>query len=150
MYDLFVKVLSFFSAFLMLFLSPGGHIGTSVHDKSCPEFFGEPAEVNELAPIEVPQHPYLAAEGTNGMHGNSYNTGSYNYMGPLGINPVVTSRSMNVFGGLVATLTFDSKGRINTPSVVGGNWNWRIDSYCINDWLSKIIADLTTLYGRDN
>ncbi|MBQ6897583.1 MAG: hypothetical protein IJN70_01275 [Clostridia bacterium] len=112
MYDLFIKVLSFFSAFLMLFLSPGGHIGTSVHDSKCPEFFGEPAEVNELAPIEVPQHPYLATEGTNGMHGNSYNTGSYNYMGPLGINPVVTSRSMNVFGGLVATLMFDSQGRI--------------------------------------
>ncbi len=47
-------------------------------------------------------------------------------------------------------LGLDSKGRINTPSVVGGNWDWRIDSYCINDWLSKIIADLTTLYGRDN
>ena len=47
-------------------------------------------------------------------------------------------------------LAIDSNGRINTPSVVGGNWNWRIDSYCINDWLSKIIADLTTLYGRDN
>ena len=47
-------------------------------------------------------------------------------------------------------LALDSQGRINTPSVVGGNWNWRIDSYCINDWLSKIIADLTTLYGRDN
>ena len=47
-------------------------------------------------------------------------------------------------------LALDSKGRINTPSVVGGNWNWRIDSYCINDWLSKIVADLTTLYGRDN
>ncbi len=46
-------------------------------------------------------------------------------------------------------LALDSKGRINTPSVVGGNWNWRIDSYCINDWLSKIIADLTTLYGRN-
>ncbi|MBE6779969.1 MAG: 4-alpha-glucanotransferase [Ruminococcaceae bacterium] len=46
-------------------------------------------------------------------------------------------------------LALDSNGRINTPSVVGGNWNWRIDSYCINDWLSKIIADLTTLYGRN-
>ena len=112
MYDLFIKVLSFFSAFLMLFLSPGGHIGTSVYDSSCPDFFGEAATVNELDPIEVPQHPYLAPEGTNGMHGNSYNTGSYNYMGPLGINPVVASRSMNVFGGLVATLMFDSQGRI--------------------------------------
>ena len=32
----------------------------------------------------------------------------------------------------------------------GNKRNWRIDSYCINDWLSKIVADLTTLYGRDN
>lgn len=47
-------------------------------------------------------------------------------------------------------LALDSNGRINTPSVVGGNWNWRMDSFCINNWLSKIVADLTTLYGRDN
>lgn len=47
-------------------------------------------------------------------------------------------------------ISLDESGRINTPSVVGGNWNWRMDSYCINDWLSKIIADLTVLYGRDN
>lgn len=108
----FIKILSFFSAFLMLFLSPGGHIGSSVYDNFCPDFFGESATVNELEPIEVPQHPYLAPEGTNGMHGNSYNTGSYNFMGPLGIDPIVNSRSMNVFGGLVATLMFDSQGRI--------------------------------------
>ncbi len=112
MYDVFIKILSFFSAFLMLFLSPGGHIGTSIYDSFCPDYFGEPATANELEPIEVPQHPYLAPEGTNGMHGNSYNTGSYNYMGPLGNDPVVNSRSMNVFGGLVATLMFDSQGRI--------------------------------------
>ena len=112
MYDIFIKILSFFSSFLMLFLSPGGHIGASVYDNFCPDFFGEAATVNELEEIVVPQHPYLAAEGTNGMHGNSYNTGSYNYMGPLGIDPVVKSRSMNVFGGLVATLMFDSQGRI--------------------------------------
>ena len=46
------------------------------------------------------------------MHGNSYNTGTYDYCGPLGVNPVVKSRAMNVFGGLVATLMFDSQGRI--------------------------------------
>ena len=108
----FMKVLSFVSAFLMLFLSPGGAIRQPLVSKSCPEFIGTAATANPLDEIVVPQHPYLAVEGTNGMHGNSYNTGSYNYMGPLGVNPVVKSRSMNVFGGLVATLMFDSKGRI--------------------------------------
>ena len=40
-------------------------------------------------------------------------------------------------------------GRINTPSTLGGNnWKWRIDGTCINDWLAKIIYDLTETYGR--
>ncbi len=109
---IFMKILSAISAFLMLFLSPGGEIGRSLVSDKIPTFYGESAVANPLGEVEVPQHPYLAVEGTNGMHGNSYNTDAYSYSGPLGINPVVKSRSMNVFGGLVATLMFDSKGRI--------------------------------------
>ncbi len=108
----FMKILSAISAFLMLFLSPGGEIGVSLISKKCPAFMGESAVAQPLGEMNVPDHPYLAEEGTNGMHGNGYNTDVYPYMGPLGINPVVKSRSMNVFGGLVATLMFDSQGRI--------------------------------------
>lgn len=117
----FMKVLALLSAFLMLFLSPGGHIRQPSISEECPKYYGEPAEASPLEKVNVPQHPYLALEGTNGMHGNSYNTGTYDYMGPLGINPVVNSLSLNVFGGLVATLTFDSQGRIMCVSgnVVG-------------------------------
>ena len=42
----------------------------------------------------------------------------------------------------------DSSARINTPSTVGGNWVWRIDGGCINDWLANIIADNTEIFGR--
>lgn len=112
MHAMFLKVLSLFSAFLMLFLSPGGAIRTKLEAKKCPAFYGTAATANNIGEVSGFDHPYLAEEGTNGMHGNSYNTGTYNYMGPLGINPVVKSRSMNVFGGLVATLMFDSQGRI--------------------------------------
>lgn len=108
----FMKVLSFVSAFLMLFLSPGGAIRQPAAADKCPAFMGEVATAKPMDDIVVPQNPYLAKEGTNGMHGNSYNTGCYNHMGPLGVNPIVKSRSMNVFGGLVATCMFDSKGRI--------------------------------------
>ena len=108
----FIKILSWFSAFLMLFLSPGGHIRQPLSAKRCPAYYGAPAQAKDLGAVEGFEHPYLAPEGTNGMHGNSYNTGTYNYAGPLGVDPVVRSRSMNVFGGLVATLMFDSKGRI--------------------------------------
>ncbi|MBE6773733.1 MAG: hypothetical protein E7544_05865 [Ruminococcaceae bacterium] len=115
MKSFFIKILSAISAFLMLFLSPGGHIRQPKLAEKCPAFYGNVATANPLEDkgnLPIPQHPFLAAEGTNGMHGNSYNTDTYDYMGPLGINPVVKSRSMNVFGGLVATLMFDSKGRI--------------------------------------
>ncbi len=112
MKTIFIKILSLISAFLMLFLSPGGKIRQPKIAEDCPSFYGNPATPNPLGEVEVPQHPYLADEGVNGMHGNSYNTDAYSYSGPLGINPVVNSRSLNVFGGLVATLMFDSKGRI--------------------------------------
>lgn len=110
---IFLKILTYLSAFIMLFTSPGGAIAKPLGTKKCPTFMGEVATAKPL-PADVVnfEHPFLAPEGTNGMHGNSYNTGSYDYMGPLGKNPVVKSRSLNVFGGLVATLMFDSQGRI--------------------------------------
>ena len=45
-------------------------------------------------------------------------------------------------------LGLDSKGRINTPSTLGGNWTWRIKRECINDWLAEILKENTALYGR--
>lgn len=41
-----------------------------------------------------------------------------------------------------------SEARINTPSTIGGNWLWRINGGCINDWLAGIIRENTELYGR--
>ncbi len=41
-----------------------------------------------------------------------------------------------------------SEARINTPSTVGGNWQWRIDKACFNDWLAGIIYDNTARYFR--
>lgn len=41
-----------------------------------------------------------------------------------------------------------SEARINTPSTDMGNWRWRIDGGCINDWLAGIIRDYTALYRR--
>lgn len=115
MSGIFLRILTAISAFIMFFTSPGGAIRQPRAAKECPTFYGAAAVANPLEDegnLPIPQHPYLAPEGTNGMHGNSYNTDTYDYMGPLGVNPVVKSRSMNVFGGLVATLMFDSKGRI--------------------------------------
>ncbi len=42
-----------------------------------------------------------------------------------------------------------SEGRINTPSTLGNNWQWRIRSECLNPWLANILKENTRLYGRD-
>ncbi len=42
----------------------------------------------------------------------------------------------------------DSSARINIPGKAEGNWCWRIEGSCLNDWLAKIIKDLAALYFR--
>lgn len=41
-----------------------------------------------------------------------------------------------------------SEARMNEPSTLGGNWQWRIDGICINDWLAEIIYENTKIYCR--
>ncbi len=38
--------------------------------------------------------------------------------------------------------------RINTPGKNEGNWQWRIEGSCLNDWLAEIIFKLTKDYCR--
>lgn len=45
-------------------------------------------------------------------------------------------------------LGLDNSARINTPSTMGNNWQWRITKGCTNDWLAKIIFDTTATYFR--
>ena len=45
-------------------------------------------------------------------------------------------------------LGLDNSARINTPSKPSGNWSWRIDYSCINDWLAEIIRNTTATYWR--
>ena len=45
-------------------------------------------------------------------------------------------------------LGLGSEGRINTPSVSEGNWQWRIGEGCINSWLAGILKEQTKLYRR--
>ena len=73
MNQIFLKVFTFLTSIVMLFTSPGGSIRQPLKSKSCPDFYGTAAVSKPLSEVKVPQHPYLAKEGTNGMHGNSYN-----------------------------------------------------------------------------
>lgn len=45
-------------------------------------------------------------------------------------------------------LNLGSEARMNIPSVLGGNWQWRIKKDQLTDELAKKLKDLTKLYGR--
>lgn len=47
-------------------------------------------------------------------------------------------------------LHLDNRARINTPSTLGGNWTWRMSRDAITLELSRHIAKLTAMTGRDN
>lgn len=120
--SLAIKLLTPISKLIMHLISPDGQIKKQKIAKKIPEFYGHPAVPKDLGNKNKNFHnPYLAPEGVNGMHGDSYNTEAHPFEGVHGINPVVRSKALNVFGGMLATLMFDSKGRIMTISgnVVG-------------------------------
>ncbi|MBQ7059579.1 MAG: 4-alpha-glucanotransferase [Firmicutes bacterium] len=45
-------------------------------------------------------------------------------------------------------LGLGTEARINMPSTLGGNWQWRISDGYVNDWLAGIILENTKLYRR--
>ena len=46
-------------------------------------------------------------------------------------------------------LELDNEARMNTPSTLGGNWQWRLRDFApLDDALAKKLADMTELYGR--
>lgn len=45
-------------------------------------------------------------------------------------------------------LELDSQARMNIPSTLGGNWEWRAEKKAFTKTLAKKIADITRTYGR--
>ncbi|MGT2665937.1 4-alpha-glucanotransferase [Streptococcus rifensis] len=46
-------------------------------------------------------------------------------------------------------LDLDSKSRMNTPSTLGINWQWRMGSAIIDDMVEDYLLNLTKLYSRE-
>ncbi len=63
-----------------------------------------------ISHVEVPQHPYMAANGASNMHCDAYMSDAYAASGPIGPDLKVKSRTQG-FGGY-GTITFDSWGRL--------------------------------------
>lgn len=45
-------------------------------------------------------------------------------------------------------LGLGSEARINTPSTLGGNWEWRMERGACTEALSAHMLELAQLYGR--
>ena len=45
-------------------------------------------------------------------------------------------------------LELGSEARINTPSTLGGNWEWRMDSSDCTPQLAARMLELAQVYGR--
>jgi outer membrane protein assembly factor BamB len=85
--------------------------------REAPKFVGWPAVANPLGAAPVPQHPFMAPNGRNNMHGDSYISDTYRGGGPLGVHPQITSVARAWLGGECATVTFDQRGRIEAVCV---------------------------------
>jgi 4-alpha-glucanotransferase len=46
-------------------------------------------------------------------------------------------------------LNLGSDARMNMPSTVGGNWDWRYRPEALNEWVANRLREMVDLYGRD-
>lgn len=75
-----------------------------------PKYVGRPAITRPVTGMEIPQHPYLARNGTSSMHNDAWATDAYAGPGPVGESPEVDTAWFGIEE--CATLAFDSRDRI--------------------------------------
>ncbi|MFB7259501.1 hypothetical protein [Streptomyces nojiriensis] len=80
-------------------------------------FTGQAVAPRPVAVPPVPQHPFMAANGSSNVHGDAYQSDTYEGPGPTGRELAVRSRLQ---GGLCGSVTFDSRGRIVTVCMTPG------------------------------
>ena len=93
---------------------PAVPIPSDPRDPLVVPFTGVGATPRPLGAQPVPQHPFMAANGSSNIHDDAYQTDAYDGPGPLG--PELTVRS-TLFTAECASVTFDRRGRIVTVCV---------------------------------
>ena len=79
-----------------------------------PQFVGGPATPQPVSGPTLPQHPFMAANGTSNIHDDAYMTDTYAWSGPLGRDVQVSS---TFFARECGSVTIDSAGRLETICV---------------------------------
>src|SRR5215210_901934 len=79
-----------------------------------PQFSGRPADPHPLSVPDAPAHPFMASNGRSNLHVDGYQTDVHQAPGPLGREMEKRSTFLE---GVCASVTFDSRGRIETVCV---------------------------------
>lgn len=106
------------------------YIGTHDNDTLKGWFMSQPDEVRKFT------EEYLRLNKNEG-----YNWGFFkSLLGSVAQTTIVTMQDI---------LELDNDSRMNTPSTLGGNWEWRIDSMnTISDTLAEKLLNITKTYSR--
>ncbi len=67
---------------------------------------------NPLDYLPIPQHPFLAPNGKSNMHNDAYMSDTYEWDGPIGMNPEIVYKSYADGINNCVTITYDKQGRI--------------------------------------
>jgi hypothetical protein len=81
---------------------------------SLPVFSGQPAVQHPVAVPDPPRHPFMAPNSRSNLHVDAYQSDVHQGPGPLGR---AMERRSTFLEGVCASVTFDSKGRIETVCV---------------------------------
>jgi hypothetical protein len=81
---------------------------------SLPVFSGAPATQRPVAVPDPPRHPFMAPNGRSNLHVDAYQSDVHQGPGPLGRE---MQRRSTFLEGVCASVTFDSRGRIETVCV---------------------------------
>jgi hypothetical protein len=79
-----------------------------------PAFIGSAVVARPLPRLDIPRHPFMAANGRSNIHDDAYQTDTYAIAGPRGRN---IERTSTFFGSECASVTFDRAGRIESVCV---------------------------------
>ena len=81
---------------------------------SLPVFSGRPAAQHPVAVPDPPRHPFMAPNGRSNLHVDGYQSDVHQGPGPLGKG---MERRSTFLEGVCGSVTFDSRGRIETVCV---------------------------------
>ncbi len=94
-----------------------GPIPQEASEHVVPAFIGRPAVPQQLEQAPLAEHPFLATNGSNGMHNDSYQSDAYTWGGPLGNDPQVDSEQFHPLVGNCVSAVLDSEGRLISTCV---------------------------------